>query len=165
MTVYHHTTTPATVVRASSWSGPMAWLTPPSDAERDQYLARGQHRWLFWAQAVAMVGVAVSLFGLATNTPEAGAKSMVTMWLDRLPWSLLNTPRRVSISNEDPTSSSEHIEDPTIAELQNVQVSLTYFGGKNVDGVVPEESQYGDLIRAHFSPPMQDRVHIISKYV
>jgi cellulose synthase (UDP-forming) len=56
------------IVRASSWQGRMAWLTPPSDVERDQYLGRGQHRWIFWAQAVALVGVAVSLYGLAQNT-------------------------------------------------------------------------------------------------
>ncbi|MBT0772572.1 glycosyltransferase [Kineosporia sp. J2-2] len=43
-------------------------VTPPSDAEKDAYLAAPQHRWLFWAQAVAMLGVAVSMYGLATNT-------------------------------------------------------------------------------------------------
>jgi glycosyl transferase family 2 len=57
----------ATVVRGSSWHSQLAWLTPPSDRERDLYLGRRQHRWFFWAQAVALVGVAVSLYGLARD--------------------------------------------------------------------------------------------------
>ncbi|MBM2620685.1 glycosyltransferase [Actinoplanes sp. LDG1-06] len=62
------TTPPPSVVRAGTWQGRLSWLTPPTDAERDEYLRRGQHRWLFWAQAAALVGVAVSLYGLAQNS-------------------------------------------------------------------------------------------------
>ncbi|MEU4693993.1 cellulose synthase catalytic subunit [Actinoplanes sp. NPDC023714] len=58
----------ASVIRADAWQGTMGWLTPPSDSERDEYLAGGQHRWLFWAQAIAMIGVAISLYGMAQNT-------------------------------------------------------------------------------------------------
>jgi cellulose synthase (UDP-forming) len=43
-------------------------VLPPSDREKYAYLAARQHRWLFGAQAVAAVGVAVSMFGLARNS-------------------------------------------------------------------------------------------------
>ena len=54
--------------RLTDISSPTPHLTPPTDAERDQSLARGHPRWLFWGQAAALVGVAISLYGLAQNT-------------------------------------------------------------------------------------------------
>ncbi|MFC4068654.1 glycosyltransferase [Actinoplanes subglobosus] len=41
---------------------------PPADAEVDAYLKRPQHRWIFWAQALAFAGVAVSMWGLSNNS-------------------------------------------------------------------------------------------------
>jgi cellulose synthase (UDP-forming) len=40
--------------------------SPPTDAERDEYLRGSQHRWFFWGHAVAFLGIAISLFGFAT---------------------------------------------------------------------------------------------------
>lgn len=45
-----------------------ATIDPPSDAEKYAYLRGPQHRWLFWAQALAFLGVAYSLLGLAANS-------------------------------------------------------------------------------------------------
>lgn len=43
-------------------------VTPPDDVEKYHYLAGPQHRWFFWAHAVAFVGIAVSLYGFARMT-------------------------------------------------------------------------------------------------
>ncbi|MFC3300174.1 glycosyltransferase family 2 protein [Arthrobacter agilis] len=44
------------------------WLTPPDDEEKYSYLRTPQHRWVFWASAGAMAGVAASFVGLATQS-------------------------------------------------------------------------------------------------
>ncbi len=41
---------------------------PPRDDQKYLYVGRRQHRWIFWAQAVAFGGVAVSTVGLARNS-------------------------------------------------------------------------------------------------
>lgn len=40
-------------------------VTPPDDVEKYHYLAGPQHRWFFWAHALAFVGIAISLYGFA----------------------------------------------------------------------------------------------------
>ncbi len=47
---------------------PFTWLQPPSDEVVHQWLAKGQHRWLFVLQVLAYAGVAYSLYGLARNS-------------------------------------------------------------------------------------------------
>jgi cellulose synthase (UDP-forming) len=44
------------------------WLMPPSNEEKHSYLRAPQRRWVFWFAALAMVGVAFSLVGLATQS-------------------------------------------------------------------------------------------------
>ena len=43
------------------------WAQPPDDREKYAYLDRPQHRWIFCAQFIAFVGVAISLYGMAQN--------------------------------------------------------------------------------------------------
>ncbi len=42
---------------------------PPTRPEKVAYLATPQHRWLFYASALAFLGVAVSMGGMATHSP------------------------------------------------------------------------------------------------
>ena len=45
-----------------------AFAQPPTDAEKDLYLAGPQHRWVFWFSSLAFAGVAYSLAGLAAQS-------------------------------------------------------------------------------------------------
>jgi hypothetical protein len=42
---------------------------PPTRPEKVAYLATPQHRWLFYASALAFLGVAVSMGGMARHSP------------------------------------------------------------------------------------------------
>ena len=45
--------------------GRAAHANPPTDEEKYDYIRGPQHRWFFWAHAVAFAGIAVSLYGFA----------------------------------------------------------------------------------------------------
>ncbi|WP_111765976.1 glycosyltransferase [Nakamurella deserti] len=55
-----------TLTKADLVPPPPLYAVPPTDAEKHQYIKGSQHRWFFWAHAVAFLGIAVSLYGFAT---------------------------------------------------------------------------------------------------
>ncbi len=40
-------------------------VAPPTDQEKYAYIKGSQHRWFFWAHALAFVGIAISLYGFS----------------------------------------------------------------------------------------------------
>lgn len=56
--------------RRGSSGAPTVYVPlPPTRPEKVAYLATPQHRWLFYASALAFLGVAVSMGGMATHSP------------------------------------------------------------------------------------------------
>ncbi len=73
---------PSAVRRAAPQTSARALPVPPSRPEKVAYLASPQHRWLFVASALAFLGVAVSMGGMALHSAATIAFLVpVLLWM------------------------------------------------------------------------------------